>query len=331
MSINPKSEILNSKQIQIFQIQNTESRFHLLFLVLSLFRVSSLEFRIFILGISIFCGWGISGVYAADECLPCHKIEVESFAQSKHAPEAKCDICHGSPAEHLSCENKKSNIINPAALSTKKANLACAQCHRDKSKDVGERFKAIASLHDNLRCYECHNVHLTQSSKDDIGLFADDLSVNCSLCHKGKSENLSNSPHSYAGLECGDCHKLHKAKTISEDIEEELDKCLSCHPAQELEFKYFYSHPLRQRQIRCSSCHDPHSERFPAMLKKDVNDICGNCHGGTVIEAGRHPLSKGTNHSYRALNCMDCHRPHGSNFSAILKYNIDNICKTCHN
>ncbi|MDP1854059.1 MAG: cytochrome c3 family protein [Candidatus Omnitrophota bacterium] len=270
--------------------------------------------------------------YGSSECSQCHQIEAESFALTKHAIDKNCDICHGSSEKHLTAEVKKDNIINPNGLNLKKGNGICLSCHTEKAKDVSERFVAVASLHDDLRCYECHTVHLKSSDEEaDVDLFKDDLYVDCSLCHSNQAENFSDSGHGLSGIKCLDCHKPHEAKTISQDIEGEIDKCLSCHPAQELEFKSFYAHPLRQRQIRCSDCHNPHSNNYDKMLKKDADDLCGDCHAGIMIEGGKHPLSKNTNHPFKTVECLDCHRPHGSNFDKLLKHNIDNICKTCHN
>lgn len=272
-------------------------------------------------------------IYASDKCQLCHPAEVETFLKTMHFKDAACVICHGDAGEHLKSEAKKDDIVNPADLSVKKANNICTACHGDKERDVDERFKAMVNLHEDLPCYECHKAHLNSGERnaDDADLFGADLAVNCALCHKKQADEFSASRHGLADILCSDCHKLHTVKTISEDIEEQLDKCLSCHPAQELEFKSPYAHPLRERQVKCSDCHNPHGDRFDHMLKEEDDDTCGPCHKDIIIQGGKHPLSKDTNHPFNAVKCMDCHNPHGSNFTKVLKYNIDNICKTCHN
>ncbi len=270
----------------------------------------------------------ISPAYT-DECLPCHKTEADSFALTKHAADKGCDICHGDTQKHLSGDNKKDNMANPKNFSAKKADAICTACHHDKDKGIGERFKVAASLHDELRCYDCHVVHLKEGQ--DADLFKESLAVDCAVCHEEKTNDFYSSEHGVAKLECRDCHKLHTVRTISKDIEEELDNCVSCHPTQELEFKYAYPHPLRERQIKCSDCHNPHSDRFEAMLIKEGDEACSDCHADIMIESGRHPASKGTNHPFKTVKCMDCHRPHGSIFPKVLKYNSSSICKTCHN
>lgn len=287
------------------------------------------------------CFFVIAGVaWAIDECRGCHPLEVESFALTAHSESGECLICHGDASKHLNNAEKKGSILNPANIGFKKANKVCISCHEEKDRDVSQRFLMVANLHDDLNCYECHAPHLpagvghpdtSENLEEDLSLFKADLSVNCSTCHQREADDFVDSEHGLADLRCADCHKLHKMRTISQDIEEQIETCLSCHTAQELEFKYPYTHPLRERQIKCTDCHNPHSSRYDKMLKKDGDRVCKDCHADVVIKSGKHPESKGTNHPFRTVECLDCHRPHGSNFNKLLKHSINTICNTCHN
>jgi predicted CXXCH cytochrome family protein len=253
--------------------------------------------------------------YAAEECRECHQAIAESLSLTLHA-DKRCNICHDKTEDHFS---------------TKKGNTFCLHCHQGQEKDVEQRFTVVPTLHDELYCYQCHIVHLpTQGTIEDLDSFKADISVNCTICHIKQLDDLSRSAHGFAGLECSDCHNLHEIKTISRDIEKQIDRCLFCHPTQELEFKYPYTHPLREWQIKCTDCHNPHSDRYEGMLKKYRDKICAECHTDVVIEGGKHPISKGTDHPFNTLKCMNCHRAHGSNFDRLLKHNINNICNTCH-
>jgi predicted CXXCH cytochrome family protein len=267
---------------------------------------------------------------ATDVCVTCHRKEVESFFLTPHAKDYRCDICHGDASRHLKEEEKRGNIVNPAYLNIKRGNNICIGCHEMIEKDVRDKLRAKANLHYYLRCFECHIVHL-DSQVQELTLFRIDLSTECARCHNRQAEDFYDSSHGLAEINCFDCHKLHQLKTISEDIEEQIERCLFCHPDQELEFKYPYTHPLRERQIKCSDCHNPHSNRFDKMLKREQEDICSDCHADIAIEAGRHPKSRNTNHPFKTVGCLDCHKPHGSNFDRLLKHNIESICKTCHN
>lgn len=267
---------------------------------------------------------------AVEDCALCHHLEVESFRRTAHAGSG-CGVCHGDSAGHLSQEDKKGNIVNPNLLSFQKANRVCLECHEEKGRDVREKFLAVPSIHDDLRCSECHVPHLKGvRAAGEIEDFRGDLSVDCASCHTEQAQTLPFSPHGRADMKCADCHQFHTVMTISRDIEEQIDRCLSCHPAEELEFKRFYAHPLRERQIKCSDCHNPHSGRHEAMLKDTEDDVCGQCHRDIRIEGGRHPLSKNTDHSLRSLECTECHEAHGANFDKVLKYGSNDICTTCH-
>ncbi len=269
---------------------------------------------------------------AVEECLKCHPIETNSFLETPHtAEETGCAICHGEVTDHLSGEQKKDNMINPAHLNFKKSNTICLTCHEQTMADVSEKFHAVPNLHDQLACYDCHKPHLKMNDPlHEQDLFKKDLTVNCAQCHKENAHLLEDSPHGSAGLTCTDCHKLHEPKTISRDLEEQIERCLSCHPRQELEFKNPYPHPLRERQIKCADCHNPHSDRYTAMLKEEDDKICGECHKDIAIQGGHHPLSKGTDHPFGKVTCLQCHQAHGSNFDKVLKYNSNQLCTSCH-
>ncbi len=311
-----------------------------------------LKYKIILLEFLI-CFFSASSIYASDECLFCHKIETETFMLTTHSENGGCAICHGGTEGHLSDDNKKNNIMHLGNLGFKKANAVCLSCHQEKDRDVSERFRMVANLHDEVACYECHIVHLStgidhypnghrpdtfkggvlkeENLDEDLGLFKTDLSVDCSICHEREADDFIDSEHGLSDLTCLDCHELHKLRTISQDIEEQIERCLFCHTSQELEFKYPYTHPLRERQIKCTDCHNPHSSRYDKMLKKDGDRACKDCHRDVVIKGGRHPETKGTDHPFRRVECKECHRPHGSNFSKLLKHSINNICNTCHN
>jgi len=280
----------------------------------------------------------MGAVYAAEEtesvmnaCFECHGLELTTFAITPHSKEGDCSICHGEAAAHLAEEEKKDNILNPRYLGRKKSNRICLDCHQEKERGVHETFQAEANLHDDLLCIDCHQMHSRVSdTQSQLDSSREDLTVDCALCHRENAELLEDSVHGLSGMHCADCHKLHEQKTISRDIEEQIDRCLFCHPAQELEFKYPYTHPLRERQIKCSDCHNPHSSRNHAMLKQRGDKVCVECHRDIKIEGGKHPVSKGTDHPFQRVKCLDCHRPHGAGFSGVLKHDSESLCQTCH-
>lgn len=286
----------------------------------------------FVVFLAVSCALSSAAEAASGRCDICHQIEASSFNLTAHSKDKACGTCHGDAARHMAEQEMPGNILNPAALSAKKANEACLNCHGEKGADVAEKFRSLPNLHDGVRCYECHIPHLkAKDGQAGLDAFRKDMSSDCGSCHRQRADEFRDSDHGIrAAIRCTECHKLHKSETISQYIEGEIEKCVSCHPDQELEFKKQFAHPLREVQIRCSSCHNPHSSRHKGMLKEDGDKTCGQCHEDIVIEAGKHPAGKNTNHPFKTVACVDCHNAHGSNFNNILKHDINTICRTCH-
>lgn len=267
-----------------------------------------------------------------DECAGCHKIEVESFRLTKHAnQEEGCGLCHANAALHAADPKSQSSLVNPGKLTLGKSKAACLHCHTGQDKDSRESFTVAETAHDGLRCFECHNIHLKERlGETDLTAFNSDLAADCNTCHRRQVDDFLNSDHGQADLTCGDCHTVHDLGTVSEKMEGEIEKCLFCHPGQELEFKYQFPHPLREEQITCAGCHDPHSDQFEKMLKEEGDEACYSCHRDIRIEGGDHPTTRNTRHPFDTVGCLDCHRAHGSNFEKVLRHSPDTICSTCH-
>ncbi len=271
--------------------------------------------------------------FASDECWDCHPVETDSADLTVHFDrDAQCDMCHGDPEEHLTQRDKSDNIINPASLGRARSNAVCLRCHEEKDKDIRERFSAVTNGHDDLNCFDCHEAHMkVPATLDDLDNFKKNMSVDCAGCHEDIYNVFYSSSHGESNLTCSDCHKLHDIHTISQEVEQQIERCLFCHPTQDLEFKYPNVHPLRERQIKCTSCHNPHSSEHDLMLNEDGDDLCELCHADIVIAGGQHPESRNTNHSRSTVKCGDCHKPHGANFEMLLIHSPDTICTTCHN
>lgn len=264
-------------------------------------------------------------------CTDCHRQEAESLPRTGHE-NVRCEMCHGEVSRHLENPQAKDTLVKFSELNVRKSQAVCLACHKDKEKDMEADFSQTHRSHESLRCFECHAVHLTQEdSEGSVRNFEKkSQAVDCTKCHQSLASDFESSSHGRASLRCLECHTEHETKNNSESMDEELSRCIHCHPNQELEFKSAFPHPLRDRQVRCSDCHDPHRDGPKAMLRKEGDRLCGDCHGDILIEAGRHPVSRGTRHAFGAVHCMDCHEHHGSNYEKVLKYSPEQICETCH-
>jgi len=99
--------------------------------------------------------------------------------------------------------------------------------------------------------------------------------------------------------------------------------------------------------VQCTSCHDPHDDRFPNFLVKDdrAGQLCLACHDDPLWNASAHATSVKTwngsgqnpwpNTSYSTVAdnaCENCHTPHSAGSSRrLLTFAIEeNNCYSCH-
>jgi predicted CXXCH cytochrome family protein len=74
----------------------------------------------------------------------------------------------------------------------------------------------------------------------------------------------------------------------------------------------------------CQICHDSNSKNPGALIQKEIQDICYECHKTRYTKEFDHaPVKDG--------KCTDCHDPHQSNVKMLLKSDsINNLCMSCH-
>ncbi|MEO0270050.1 MAG: cytochrome c3 family protein [candidate division WOR-3 bacterium] len=84
------------------------------------------------------------------------------------------------------------------------------------------------------------------------------------------------------------------------------------------------NHPIRkyaidekEREIKCTTCHDPHERNYKYLLRSIDPIFCEKCHLEIELFSGKH----------LSLACIDCHKLHRGK-SKLLK-NLD-LCNNCH-
>jgi predicted CXXCH cytochrome family protein len=102
------------------------------------------------------------------------------------------------------------------------------------------------------------------------------------------------------------------------------------------------------RQMQCTSCHDPHSDRFGKFLVKDntASALCLECHvpkdwknsshaisAATWKGTGRNPWPNTKFQNVAANGCENCHTPHNAGTKPhLLHYSKpEDNCLVCHN
>ncbi|MFC6673523.1 DmsE family decaheme c-type cytochrome [Marinobacterium aestuariivivens] len=136
----------------------------------------------------------------------------------------------------------------------------------------------------------------------------------CLQCHQGnKRINWSGSQHQFADIPCASCHRIHAREDRVLSKRTETDVCFTCHKTQRAQIHRLSSHPIDEKQMACSDCHNPHGSFGPRQLvKTTVNDTCYQCHAEK-----RGPFL--WEHAPVREDCTNCHNPHGSTQPSLLK------------
>lgn len=149
--------------------------------------------------------------------------------------------------------------------------------------------------------------------------------VVCLGCHQDSHRvGWQGSLHEQAGLACVSCHSMHAAKDPLLVKTEQPAVCYQCHVNVRADFLKPSAHPVREGDLDCGSCHNPHGTLAPHLLiANTVNDTCYTCHADK-----RGPFL--WEHPPAAENCDQCHRPHGSINSSLLVSRPPFLCQSCH-
>jgi DmsE family decaheme c-type cytochrome len=149
----------------------------------------------------------------------------------------------------------------------------------------------------------------------------------CLTCHETNvlpRSHWSGSQHETHGVACTDCHEAHAIQQKVLNPLTQPNVCGSCHKTQLAQIHRFSRHPVLEGKVTCSSCHNVHGSDGPNLLiKETVNQTCYTCHAEK-----RGPFL--WEHEPVVDGCTNCHTPHGSNLSPLLKVRLPMLCQTCH-
>lgn len=225
---------------------------------------------------------------------------------------------------------------------------ACAGCHAFHVQWLqgSVHQKAVLRTPDGKEisgCETCHgpgSEHIKKFVAGTIRGFKNEPAKErmeaCLACHTSTHPELNyrRSAHMRRNVACNDCHTatgtegFHKMRAV-EDVMAGVqpDLCYRCHTAQRADFALPYHHPVEERFMGCTSCHNPHGEftTLRQLRTRDTEAICGKCHednqGPFIFE---HPPG-------RASGCHACHRPHGSTHPKMLnRAQVRFLCLECH-
>jgi DmsE family decaheme c-type cytochrome len=229
-----------------------------------------------------------------------------------------------------------------AVAASARAQEDCATCHEDKAKAFartghGRYFKADKT-YEAANCLTCHRGaedHAASGGEKKPPSLkrGPEANTSCLLCHAANPRHAhwQGSPHQLAGVACATCHDPHQPpKGTPEQTRtlpgptETTKKCLECHGTVRGALHQRSAHPMRDGQMDCASCHDPHGTTGEKLLRLgSTNETCYSCHQNM-----RGPFL--WEHAPVREDCLTCHKPHGSNYPQLLQARVTQLCQSCH-
>lgn len=130
--------------------------------------------------------------------------------------------------------------------------------------------------------------------------------------------------HASADVPCAACHDSHATRDKVLVKTEQPEVCTTCHKDVRAQLFRFSRHPIREGEVVCADCHNPHGSIGPTNLKKfTLNETCFQCHAEK-----RGPFL--WEHAPVRDSCANCHTPHGSSQPRLLKARGPFLCQQCH-
>lgn len=223
---------------------------------------------------------------------------------------------------------------------------ACRECHKEEQHSFDQTIHSRVFSAENARtplmkigCEACHGPGKAHAeSKDDDGSnlirFVAETPEGierengaCLSCHD-KQPHLywEGGPHESEDLACSNCHTLMEKRSQHALLKKptELETCGQCHRMRIAQTFRNAHMPLREGQMSCTSCHNPHGTAGKANLT-DIwpNETCYRCHTDK-----RGPFL--WEHVPSTESCMSCHDPHGTVRPRMLKLLVPRLCQQCH-
>lgn len=238
------------------------------------------------------------------------------------------------------------NAADNAAEYSRRGADGCLRCHDSPEVAAifetphGRRGDARSPFSEiGLQCEACHgpgNAHsgrvrpgqerppIMDFGSDEPTPIAEQNAV-CLDCHR-TSVGLAwhASPHGGDDLACADCHRVHDSHDPVMSVAAQPEVCYTCHKRQRADSLKASVHPVRDEQMSCTGCHEPHASTNEFLLvRQTINDTCFGCHAEK-----RGPFL--WEHAPVAEDCSLCHESHGSNHPALLTRRAPLLCQQCH-
>ena len=177
-------------------------------------------------------------------------------------------------------------------------------------------------------CTKCHDESETAPVlslyQTKHGLRGDKRAPSCQSCHGESTKHIKGDGKSSERAPPDVVFKKGVFKLSS--VKERSDQCLTCHKGSK---RMNWDGGQHQTNgVACNSCHQVHRPVDKVLSKKTQTEVCYTCHKdkrADLKKMSHHPVEEGK------VACSDCHNPHGSTASTLLKKNsVNETCYQCH-
>lgn len=278
------------------------------------------------------------------DCTSCHLPHGGANAKlligsHRHAPfaDGACDSCHRAPfAGRIRLRVRGEKI--------------CIACHGDFRNAAGEHgsvHAALAGTRTRAGCLSCHDPHMSPNA----ALLTARGPELCGECHTDVLAGATaDTGHAPAAEDCANCHLPHASEQSNLLIATSPALCLTCHDADEEDLGTAHLGAAMDG-LDCTGCHSPHGDGNEKLLARNVHaaieEGCDTCHEGAFNklvangeselclachdDIGEAATAAAVPHGAMSMiRCVECHNPHASAQTRLVKAPAGGVCTTCH-
>ncbi|MHB0977737.1 MAG: cytochrome c3 family protein [Candidatus Aquicultorales bacterium] len=253
-------------------------------------------------------------------CAICHRMDPEFARALKHRPfeVRSCPSCHtGHASDHR-------GLLRGAEKDV------CFECHQGLAPQL-----SMPVQHRPFDAGECTGCHEPHSSEAGF-LLIEEMPGVCYRCHtKTKEDFAGTSRHPVsASFTCVKCHEPHAGENLVLLPASGNEVCYRCHRDIEPSFEAVDHSkiPFDRGAGACLGCHFYHGSSYKPLLVDESVALCRRCHPDRYTKMS-HPVGNDVfdGRRYSTLTCTStCHWIHYVPKKALLKWERDELCLSCH-